>query len=120
MKNNDERRAYIRNELNWKVYQATDLNTVDYLEYKGERWFRIRIREYAHHYDYVTRTHGPRVCMNQLGGFYRYNTDENYLVHINGESNIIDEMRSLDKRFPDRKGALPDTIAIVRRGKQDG
>ena len=120
MKNNKERETFIRNSLNWQPAEVTDHCIVEKLTYKGSEWYRIVLIVYGMDWDYDRDVMTKRAHKMQLGGYYTLNEEHNAFVPVKGMYEIRDEMRMLDKQYPDRAGGgpLPKTLDIRRKSHE--
>lgn len=118
MKNNDERKAYVRNTLNWKPIELTTYTVTHLLRYKGDEWIKISVLVEAEHWwDEELHTHNRRIVKElDEKGLYTVNADGDALVYTN-ETQIVNRMKELDKMYPDKKeGLTPNHLDIRRPG----
>ena len=119
MKNNDERKAYIRNDENWKVIDLGHYTVTKLMKYKGFEFLKVEIvveREEWWDKDRKTPYHHFVKALD-LKGLFTVNEDGDALCYTT-ETNIIQKMLELDKKYPDKGGmaAVPPTIDIPRKG----
>lgn len=117
MRNNDERKAFVRNELNWKPIELTTFTATKLLRYKGDEWLKVCvITEREKWWDEDLHTHNRRI-VKELDdkGLYTVNADGDALCYTN-ETEIVNRMKELDKMYPDRAGkpAIPPIITVTR------
>ena len=116
MKNNEERKAFVKDDANWKLYVVTDFTTTEKLTYKGESWYRVMIVEWDQRFDY--NEHRFVRCVNKVQApfntYYKINEEHNAFVRYS-YTDVVKEIQNLDRQYPDRKGALPATIEMDRR-----
>ena len=120
MKNNDERKAYVRNELNWKPIELTTFSVTKLLRYKGDEWLKVSIiTEREKCWDEDLHTYNRRI-VKELDdkGLYTVNDDGDALCYTN-ETEIVNRMKELDKMYPDKKeGLSPNHLDIDRPGSR--
>ena len=114
MKNNDQRKAYVRSEENWRPIDVGHYVVTKLLRYKGHEWLKIcHLTEYEKYDMDLNR----KVVQEYLEkGLYTVSEDGNALVYTN-ETEIVDQMRELDKLYPDNEGRnWPDPADTPRKG----
>lgn len=117
MKNNDERKAFVKDDANWEPHAVTDFTTTEKLTYKGETWYRVMIIEYDQRFDY--NKHRFVRCVNKVQApfntYYKVNEEHNALDR-RSYTDVVKEIQNLDKQYPDRASApaIPSTIDIER------
>ena len=118
MKNNDQRKSFVRDDSNWKVIDLGHYTVTKLLKYKGDEWLRVQIIvEREQWWDRNTGEFSKKT-VKELDdkGLFTVNADGDALVYTN-ESAIIDRMRELDKLYPDNEGRnWPDPADTPRKG----
>ena len=117
MRNNDERKAYIRNDENWKVIDLGHYTVTKLLRYKGDEWLKVEVA--VEREKWWDREDFSRHLVKELDlkGLYTVNEDGDALCYTS-ETEIIDRMRELDKKYPDKMGhtGIPASMDIPRKG----
>lgn len=117
MKNNDQRKAFIRTETNWKPIEVTQFTVTKLLQYKGQEWLKVSVL--VEREKWWDREDLSRHMVKEMDdkGMYTVNADGDALCYTN-ETEMIDKMRELDKLYPDQAGkaALPKTVDVPRKG----
>ena len=116
MRNNDDRKAYVRNEENWKVIDMMHYAVTKLLRYKGQEW--IKICHLIEHEKYSSDLSSKVVKEMIEKGLYRVSEDGEALRYTN-ETEIVDKMRELDRLYPDKtkeSREYPDPADTPRKG----
>lgn len=119
MRNNDQRKAFIRNDESWKVIDLGHYTVTKLLRYKGDEWLRVQvIVEREQWWDRNTGEFSKKT-VKELDdkGLFTVNADGDALCYTN-ETEIINRMKELDKLYPDNAGhpAIPSTVDLPRKG----
>ena len=117
MRNKKERESFVDSIENWEVKEETIFTRTMQLEYKGERWIKVQIREWSSYYDYDFRKMCHAARWTDKGHFTIAELYE--CLEPITRTDIIAKMTALDKKYPDRASvpAIPQTMEIERKGK---
>ncbi len=104
MRNNEERKAFIKDDANWEPCAVTDFTITEKLTYKGVSWYRVLIVEYTHDFDYELKRPVHRVKQIQvpLNSYYKVNEEQCAFERVSA-TEVIQSMQLLDKKCPDRR-----------------
>lgn len=100
MKNDKERKAYIEDANNWHLAnQIGTLVRVERLEYKGEFWARIQVREEMNVYNWENHKAYKKIEWHTLR-MYKTGCDAEdnlYFAETQSTTQILNAMKAADK-----------------------
>ena len=119
MRNNIDRLDYVNRDANWTLVEGTAYTRRQELLYKGDKWYRIQIKQWLYSY-YSDTFHKPI-----YGAIWRtidhYIIDEHDCLQPITTTDIVKHMTKLDKKYPDRASdpAIPSTLELPRKKKKE-
>ena len=106
MKNNDQRKAWLRDYQSWGLWYVDEHIGARYYKYDFDNGARLIAEEYTHHNEFTGQDYessylhlvgGPEPEKHSTGAYGRWQRHETYSRHPNSETELIEFLKALQK-----------------------